>query len=269
MFKRPQYYVLACAIVSAVIVLNLPGPIVSRLKLAVGSLFVPLFGLANSAQELGRQGSGKLLTRGALQRENEQLKRENQELRLQAARAAAIERENNRLRQLVGWQQQRPWRLKLANVVLREPSNWWRTVQIDLGTRDGMVENLPVLSPDGFLVGRIGSTSLTRSQVLLVGDPNCRVSARIENEARDTGVIGSAGPLGVELVEISYLSRNALLRPGQEVVTSGLGGVFPKDVPIGKVVDARTEDFGFRTVARIRLGANLAALDDVWILLSK
>ncbi len=47
-----------------------------------------------------------------------------------------------------------PWKLKLANVILRDPANWWRTLQIDLGSRDGVRENLPVLTPDG-LVGRV------------------------------------------------------------------------------------------------------------------
>ena len=101
-------------------------------------------------------------------------------------------RENARLRQLMGWQRQTPWRHKLANVILREPANWWRTVPIDLGSRDGPRINLPVLTTEG-LVGRISSVSLTRSQVMLLGDPNCQASARVENETRDTGVIGSVG----------------------------------------------------------------------------
>ena len=113
------------------------------------------------------------------------------------ASGAGNRRENARLRQLVGWQQQTSWKLKLAKVVLREPANWWRTAQIDLGSRDGLRVNLPVVTPDG-LVGRILTVSLTRSQVVLLGDPNCKVSARVENETRDTGIIGTYGTLGSE-----------------------------------------------------------------------
>ena len=105
------------------------------------------------------------------------LRRENQQLRIQAMQAEETARENDRLRQLLGWQRQAPWKLKLARVVLREPANWWRTVQIDLGSRDGMRVNLPVLTAEG-LVGRISSVSLTRSQVVLLGDPDCKVAAR-------------------------------------------------------------------------------------------
>jgi rod shape-determining protein MreC len=116
------------------------------------------------------------------------------------------------------------------------------------------------------LVGRISSVSLTRSQVVLLGDPNCKVSARVENEARDTGIIGPSGPLDTEFVVLGYLSKNANLKPAQSVVTSGEGGIFPKGIPIGKIVDEQTVDYGLRTEARVRLAANLNALEEVWVM---
>jgi rod shape-determining protein MreC len=206
-----------------------------------------------------------VVSRRELLRLNDELRRENQQLRLQAMQAQETASENARLRQLVGWQRQTSWKLKLAKVVLREPANWWRTVQIDLGSRDGLRVNLPVLTTDG-LVGRISSVSLTRSQVVLLGDPNCKVSARVENEAHDTGVIGASGPLDTEFVGLGYLSRNANLKPAQNVVTSGEGGIFPPGIPIGKVVDVQAVDFGLRTQARVRLAANLNALEEVWVM---
>jgi rod shape-determining protein MreC len=206
-----------------------------------------------------------VVSRRELLRLNDDLRRENQQLRLQAMQAQETASENARLRQLVGWQRQSSWKLKLAKVVLREPSNWWRTVQIDLGSRDGLRVNLPVLTTDG-LVGRISSVSLTRSQVVLLGDPNCKVSARVENESRDTGIIGASGPLDTEFVELGYLARNANLKPAQNVVTSGEGGIFPMGIPIGKVVDVQAVDFGLRAQARVRLGANLSALEEVWVM---
>jgi len=269
MLKRPQYIALGLAALLTLMVLNLPAHTTARLKLAIGSLFLPLFGLASSTHQLPAAAGDLIIPRRELLRQNESLRRENQQLKLQAARAANIERENARLRQIVGWQQQRGWKMKLGSVVLREPANWWRTIQIDLGQRDGITNNLPVLTTDGFLVGRTDSVSLTRCQVLLVGESKCRVSARVENENRDTGVVGPAGPLESELVELGYLSRNAILKPGQDVVTSGLGGIFPKDIPIGKIIDSHQVEFGFQTLARVRLGANLNALEEVWVLLEK
>jgi rod shape-determining protein MreC len=116
------------------------------------------------------------------------------------------------------------------------------------------------------LVGRISSVSLTRSQVTLLGDPNCKVSARVDNETRDVGVIGPSGPLETDLVALGYLSRNASLKPGQSVVTSGVGGIFPTGIPIGTVVDVQPVDYGSRAEARVKLAANLSALDEVWVM---
>ena len=246
------------------VILNLPSQTSARFKQGIGSLFLPLFGLTSSSQQLAGTAGDAVVPRRELLKLNDGLRRENQQFRLQALQAQETASENARLRQLVGWQRQTTWKLKLAQVVLREPANWWRTVQIDLGSRDGMRVNLPVLTTDG-LVGRISSVSLTRSQVVLLGDPNCKVSARVENETRDTGVIGPSGPLDTAFVVLGYLSRNANLKPAQDVVTSGEGGIFPRGIPIGKIVDVEAVDSGLRT-ARVRLAANLNALDEVWVM---
>jgi len=100
----------------------------------------------------------------------------------------------------------------------------------------------------------------------LVGDPNCKVSALVENEARDTGVLGPAGPLENDLVILRYLPRSATVKPGQTVVTSGLGGVFPKGIPVGQVVDTRPVEHGLYLEARVRLAVNPNALTEVWVL---
>jgi rod shape-determining protein MreC len=265
MLKRPQYIVLGLMVLLTLVVLNLPARTATRLKLAVGSLFLPLFGLAGAGQQTAAKITDTILPRAELTRQNEALRRENQQLRIQAMQSTEIVRENDRLRQQIGWQQrQRQWKLKLAHVILRDPANWWRTVQIDLGTRDGLRENLPILTSDG-LVGRIHSVSFTRSQVVLIGDSNCRVAALVQNETHDTGVIGSGGPFDNSLVELGYLSRNASLKPGQVVVTSGLGGIFPAGITIGKIVDSHPVEFGFE--ARVKLDANLSGLEEVWVLL--
>jgi rod shape-determining protein MreC len=265
MLKRPQYIALGLVVLLTLVILNLPSQTSARFKLGIGSLFLPLFGLAGSAQQVASTMGDAVVPRRQLLSLIDDLRRENQQLRFQALQAQEISSENARLRQLVGWQHQAPWKLKLAKVVLREPANWWRTVQIDLGSRDGLRANLPVLTSDG-LVGRISSVSLTRSQVVLLGDPNCKVSARVENDTHDTGIIGASGPLDTEFVELGYLSRNANLKPAQIVVTSGEGGIFPPGIPIGKVVDTQPVDYGLRTDARVRLAANLNALEEVWVM---
>jgi rod shape-determining protein MreC len=265
MLRRPHYIALGLVVLLTLITLNLPSRTTARLKLGIGSVFLPLFGLASSTHQLTAAAGDTVMPRGELLKQLETLRLENQQLRIQAMQTEQASRENARLRQLIGWQRQAPWKLKLAKVVLREPSNWWRTVQIDLGSRDGLQVNQPVLTAEG-LVGRISSVGLTRSQVLLLGDPDCRVSAQVENETRDSGIVGSSGPLSSELVEMGYLSGSANLKPGQLVKTSGNGGIYPRNIPIGTIVDSRTVEYGLATVARVKLAANLNALEEVWVM---
>ncbi len=268
MLKRPQYIALGAMVVLALVILNLPSKTTARLKLGIGSLFIPLFGLANNTQQLAGRAGDALLPRSELLRQNEALRLQNQELRLQVAQTEGIARENEHLRQMLAWhQQQRRGMFKPAAVVLRDPANWWRSVQIDLGTRDGLSNNLPVLAPNGALVGRVAAAGVTRSQVVLLGDPNCKVAARVDNASRDSGVIRGAGPLDSQFVDMAFLSRNANLKPGQDVRTTGQGGIYPKDILIGRVVDTRSVDYGLENVARVKLAANLSALDEVWVML--
>ena len=266
MFKQKNYLALGAVVLVALLILSLPPKATVRLKLAIGSLFLPLLGLASTAQQLPVAAADAILSRNELLQLTENLRRENDQLKVLALQSAATARENDQFRTLLERQRQLPWRLKFANVILRDPANWWRTVEIDLGSRDGLTNNLPVLTADG-LVGRISSVGLTRSQVVLLTDPNCKASALVENQAHDTGVISAGGPLDNSLVQLAYLSGGANLKPGQSVITSGLGGIFPKGIPIGLVVDSRPVEFGLYTEARVKLSANLGALEQVWVLI--
>jgi rod shape-determining protein MreC len=265
MFKQKNYLALGAVVFVAIVLSSLPTRATTRLKLAVSSWFLPLFGLANAGQQLPADLADSVLPRRELLQQIDTLRRENQQLKSQAVQSAAMARENDQLRNLLGWQRQSPWRLKLANVVMRDPANWWRTIQIDLGSRDGIQTNQPVLTTEG-LVGRVSSVSFVSSQIVLIGDPNCRVSAVVENATHDMGVLTAGGPLDTSLVQLSYLASSANLKPGQNVLTSGLGGVFPKGIPIGKIVDAQTIEYGLATEARVKLNANLGALEQVWVL---
>jgi rod shape-determining protein MreC len=265
MLKQKNYLALGAVVFVAIVLLSLPTRVTARLKMAVGSCFLPLFGLTGAAQQLPADLADSVLPRRELLKQIDNLRRDNQQLRSQSVQTAAIARENDQLRALFNWQKTAPWKLKLAKVIMRDPANWWRTVQIDLGTRDGVREDLPVITDAG-LIGRVSSVSTTHAQVMLVGDPNCHVSALVENASRDMGVLIAGGTLDTSLVELTYLASSANLKPGQSVITSGLGGVFPKGIPIGQIVDSRSVEYGLYTDARVKLNANLGSLEQVWVL---
>jgi rod shape-determining protein MreC len=265
MFKQKHFLALGAVTLVALLFLSLPPRVTSRLKLAVGSLFLPLTSLVGTAKQLPGDLADNVLPRRELLRQISRLQEENQQLKVQALQAATMGLENEQLRFQLHWQRQSPWRIKLANVTMRDPANWWRSIEIDLGSEQGVTNNLPVLTSDG-LVGRISAVWPTHAQVVLIGDPNCRISAMVDNPAHDIGVINADGILDSTLADLTYLSGTADLKPGQEVFTSGLGGVFPRGIRIGRILDSRQVEFGLYTEARVKLWANLGTLDQVGVL---
>src|SRR3569832_1620826 len=116
-----------------------------------------------------------------------------------------------------------------------DTAKWRRTMQIDAGSRDGVRLNMPVLTPQG-LVGREDEVGYTSSRVVLLGDPNCRVSAMVWG-TKDRGVVlpGSATALDPSLVSLTFLPRHSTIKPGAFVYTSGEGGIFPDRILIGQI----------------------------------
>src|SRR5476651_1548655 len=107
MFKRKNYFALGAVVLVTLAILSLPPRATFRLKLAVGSLFLPLFGLANTAQQLPVTAADAILSRRELLKQVENLRRENQQLKFLQLQSTATARENDQLRTAIGWQQQK------------------------------------------------------------------------------------------------------------------------------------------------------------------
>src|ERR1035441_2044578 len=98
MFRKKNYLALGAVTLLALLILSLPPRVTSHLKLAAGSLFLPLFGLANTAQQLPADLADTVLPRRELLQQIDRLRRKNDEYKAQAVQTAAIARENDRLR---------------------------------------------------------------------------------------------------------------------------------------------------------------------------
>ena len=266
MSRRAHHVAISTVAVLTLVVLNLPPATAGRIKLAFGGLFLPLFGITGSGQSFVDRASYSLLTRSTLISEVERLRKENVGLRLEALRAQGALAENARLRASLNWTPKAPWKRLAARVVGREPTTFWRNITIDVGARDGIQANQPVLTGEG-LVGRIREVGPTQSQVALIGDPDCGVSVII-GETRDNAVIQEArsSAIGDGYVTLRTLQNSPDILAGHLVLTSGLGGVFPRDIPVGRIVDTRSVDGGLYTEARVKLAANLNRLEEVWVL---
>ncbi|MEN9575601.1 MAG: hypothetical protein RL514_3456 [Verrucomicrobiota bacterium] len=275
MLRKPQYIALGIVALAGLIFLSLPESAANRVKLTLTGLFLPLFGFTESAQSVARRAGNSVVPREDLVRELEQLRAEKQRLEFNLAQAQEAVRENERLRKQAGFPARLPWKLKPARVIARDPANWWRTVFIDVGSKDGVRVDMPVITPDG-LAGRIATVGTTRSQVVLLGDQNCRAAARV-SETQENGIIMPYAD-DPTIVTLTYLSRGSAvkagqsivtsgleLKPGNHVLTSGLGGVFPAGIRVGEIVDVRNVGYGLHQAARVKLAVTLNALDQVWV----
>ena len=269
-FYRSQQTAVGAVLLTVFLLLVMPEGARARLKSAIGGLFLPVIGISTTGQvaleslgQLGAtdaesfptnqalgQAAGAPPTPAELQLDNERLAEENRQLR-----------------EAVEWERRIPWETKLARVVGRDPFNWWRRIKINLGSNKGVQFNQPVISTQGQLVGRISEVGPLTSWVLLVGDPNCKFSALIKESRSQGGIVSprkySADP---RVVELTYLPNDVELRPGQAVVTSGLGGGFPKEIPVGQVVDSWVSKNGLYMEARVKMHANLNQLEAVRVL---
>jgi rod shape-determining protein MreC len=165
--------------------------------------------------------------------------------------------ENTRLRLLLDMPNPQNWTLVAARVIASDPANWWRTIRIDRGSRDGLSTNCPA------------EVGFAQARVLVLGDPDLKLHVMVEGDKRDTGVIvpASATPIDPTIVDLDYLSLKSQLKPGQRVYTSGSGGIFPKGILVGRIVDFRSVDFGLYSQARVKLAVNMNELEEVWVIL--
>src|SRR6266481_25981 len=137
MFKRSHYIALGLVMLLTLTIMNLPSRTKARVKQGIASLFAPPFGLTRSAKETASRAGNYVVPRSELIKQNEALRLENEQLKLQLQEAEKTGKENDHLRKLLGFQQKAQLKLRAANVILHDPANSWRSVKIDLGTRDG------------------------------------------------------------------------------------------------------------------------------------
>ena len=193
--------------------------------------------------------------------ENQRLKIQIEQLNTDNAHLHEMAIANDRLTELLEFKQRSPVRITAAEVIGRDPSNWYRTIVIDKGEKDGLSRDMGVVTPAG-VVGRIVKTSATYSHVLLLVDPNSAVSALIQR-SRDEGIVA-----GTEkgLAQVKYLLTLADVKVGDLVMTSGLAGSFPKGLPIGRVsrVEKKEADL-FQRVEMIP-EADFSRLEEVLVI---
>ncbi len=196
-----------------------------------------------------------------LNRENVALRRMVTELREEnnLLREKAIA--NERLRNLLRFSKKIPRSMLPAQIIGIDPSSWFRTILIDKGTKHGVKRGIAVVSPEG-IVGHVLQTSHHYAKVLLITDFNSSVDAIVQR-SRAKGVVEGNGE---NLCRLKYASRTQDIQLGDKVVTSGLGGRYPKGLMIGKISKIEKKSYGLFQHAEIMLSVNFTKLEEVFVI---
>jgi len=202
-----------------------------------------------------------------LDKEVVQLRVANKELSATNQALRGLEAENNRLRNALGYRERAVFQLMPARIISRDSSTWYQKIIIDRGSEELIAPDQAVLTESG-LVGKTTSIiSAHSAQVILISDENCRVSSTIEG-TREQGIVKGerATKAGLPTIGLGFLSKQAPLKPGLTVYTSGVGGVFPSGIEIGKVDTFRVRELdGYATV---KPAVDLTTIDDVFVVVS-
>lgn len=191
----------------------------------------------------------------------EALEKQNAELRARLAQLEEARQENERLKELVAFAQERAMATLGARVIGRPVSAWEGVIVIDRGSEDGVEPGMPVIAAQG-LVGQVATVSRRSATVRLVTDQQSGVAAMVQS-SRVLGVVrGSvSGALSLDFVD-----RAQMPQVGDVVITSGLGGVYPKGIVIGDVtaVDDRRGELYPRITVTSRVP--IARVEEVLVL---
>ena len=263
--KKLNIALLLAVLAAGVYLSALPAGEMQSLQGRFLSVLAPFLRTGNAVQEkLGSVGQ-ELKTLDELDAENRKLSEQNRVLLATNNLLREIEAENNRLRTAIGYRERSVFNLLPARIISRDASTWWNTVRINRGFEDGVETDQPVLTEIG-LVGKTTTVTKSESIVVLVTDETCRVAAKVEG-TREQGILsgkriqesGTPGEL-----HLNFLTKNAVLEPGQKVYTAGVGrGVFPSGILVGSVREFRTRPLDGQ--AAVDPAVDLSGTEDVFV----
>ncbi len=195
--------------------------------------------------------------------DNERLSEQIDTLEHLKALISDLRQENARLQGLLGFKESASGDYAAAKVLSRNPLKWFSTLAISLGAEDGVEAGLPVVSRSG-LVGRILSSDHRVSTVLLITDPESGVGAMLER-SRDFGVVlGTGDP---DSLIMRYFSKDADVRPGDRVLTSGLGSKYPRGLLVGVVQSVYVPKPGLVKEATVKPASDIEHLEEVLVMM--
>lgn len=200
--------------------------------------------------------------------ENERLKAEIAELEQRNREISALEEKNVELREALNLKEQfSGYKFLGGNIIAIDPDNWFNVFKVDIGKRDGVYKDCPVVTGSKGLVGRVLSTDDTSSNIMTVIDEEFAASAWISKSGGGHAIVrGDINLKEKGLCKMEYIPLEVDVEVGDVIETSGLGGIYPKGIVIGEVIEVRKTNSDLNRYAIIQPVADFKRLEEVYIL---
>jgi rod shape-determining protein MreC len=267
-FKRLRFFVLTGLIVTALLVLLVSNIGKSRDFGTLQKLLVEVVAPVQHGLRLSQRGIGGIWERYIslvnTREENELLRKELKRLQAENSQYREAVVANIRYKKLLDFKEATPLPLLSALVVGYDPSVWFKTVMINHGSNDGLQKGMAVVCADG-IAGQIVGVSLHYAKVLLITDGNSAVDGAVQR-SRVRGVLkGASG----RTCYLDYVDRRADVVAGDVVISSGLGGVFPKGLPLGRVTKVDRSRPGLFQEIEVSPAVDFSNIEEVFVVLLK
>lgn len=269
-FKRWQLVlviVLAILLIALAVLTSGQRDNLTKIEGVVGDIISPVQGFMYQVATSVSQFFKSINEKQQLSEQYEILKDRVAQLEQQQLEMDEVIRENQRLKRLLDFKEEKDdFLVEGVRITGKNPGNWFNTMTIDKGSNHGVTVNMAVINDQG-LIGRVIETGGNWATVRTIVDGQSSVSAIIER-TRDNGMVKGNNTLIFEdgLCRMINLPLDSDVVVGDRVITSGLGEIFPKGIPIGEVIEVMDEERDMYKTAIIRPDVDFMRLEEVLII---
>lgn len=197
--------------------------------------------------------------------ENQELKKQIQQMEQELENVYRLQKENENLRKLLSFKEQFTYDTVGCNIIAKDSGNLFETFTIDRGSKDGISVNDPVINANG-LVGRVARVDLLSSKVVSIIDTESSVSARL-SKSRDLVILRGDAKLRTEgLCRLDYIPPDVEVSVGDKVETSGMSSLYPKGIIIGEIVQVVKNEGQFDYYAIVKPAVDFRRLEEVVVI---
>ena len=266
-WTRTLYLLVALVLVSLALILLSQGRHLQPVESAASSVFTPIQQAAHDATS----GVGSWISAAThmkdMQEENRKLRAALDAVTAENAMLQELKRENEQLRSMLKFQQNRPdIQGVVASNIGGDPSGVMEIITIDKGSEHGLAAGMAVVSPGGILVGQISAVKPDRSTVLLITDVESSIPVTTQR-TRTPGVLEGRWQRGGRLL-VNHIPRDADVKDGDILLTSGVGGQFPKGIIVGQVSKVSQSDVQMEKEAEAYPLVELNSIESVLVITS-